>query len=99
MDELVRSSPAHLLRWLHDGHITHCFVPTALAEPLIQSAWPETTLLRYLLTGGDALRRGPIAGLPFQVVNNYGPTECTVVATYGLVTSDGPAPPPIGKGD
>jgi amino acid adenylation domain-containing protein len=96
MDELIRSSPAHLLRWLHDGHITHCFVPTALAEPLIQSEWPDTTLLRYLLTGGDALRENPIPGLPFTVVNNYGPTECTVVSTFGVVTPDAPTPPPIG---
>jgi amino acid adenylation domain-containing protein len=97
MDELVRTSPAHLLRWLHDGHITHCFVPTALAEPLIQTEWPETTLLRYLLTGGDALRKGPLPNLPFAVVNNYGPTECTVVSTFGLITADGPTPPPIGR--
>ncbi len=97
MDELIRSSPAHLLRWLHDGHITHCFVPTALAEPLIQSEWPDTTLLRYLLTGGDVLRKGPIAGLPFLVVNNYGPSECTVVSTYGILEPGGPTPPPIGR--
>ncbi len=97
MDELIRSSPAHLLRWLHDGHITHSFVPTALAEPLIQSDWPATTLLRYLLTGGDALRRNPLPGLPFAVFNNYGPTECTVVATFGLIEPEGPVPPPIGR--
>lgn len=97
MDELIRSSPAHLLRWLHDGHITHCFVPTALAEPLIQTEWPETTLLRYLLTGGDALRKNPLPTLPFAVINNYGPTECTVVSTFGLIKADGPVPPPIGR--
>ena len=97
MDELIRSSPAHLLRWIHDGHLTHCFVPTALAEPLIQSEWPETTFLRYLLTGGDALRRSPAPGLPFFIVNNYGPTECTVVSTFCFVEPGGPMPPPIGR--
>jgi amino acid adenylation domain-containing protein len=97
MDELIRSSPSHLLRWLHDGHITHSFVPTALAEPLIQSEWPETTLLRFLLTGADTLRKGPRTGLPFVVVNNYGPTECTVVSTFGVVEVGGPTPPPIGR--
>ena len=97
MDELIRSSPAHLLRWLHDGHITHCFVPTALAEPMIQMEWPETTLLRYLLTGGDALRKSPLPNLPFAVYNNYGPTECTVVSTFGVITAGGPTPPPIGR--
>jgi amino acid adenylation domain-containing protein len=97
MDELIRSSTAHLLRWLHDGHITHSFVPTALAEPLIQTEWPETTLLRTLLTGGDALRKSPLAGLPFRVFNNYGPTECTVVSTFCEIAPDGPTPPPIGR--
>jgi len=97
MDDLIRSSPAHLQRWLHDGHITHAFVPTALAEPLIQSAWPDTTFLRYLLTGGDALRKSPIPGLPFVVLNNYGPTECTVVATSGLIKPGEEAAPPIGR--
>jgi amino acid adenylation domain-containing protein len=96
MDDLVRSSPAHLLRWLHDGHATHSFVPTALAEPLLRAPWPETTLLRFLLTGGDALRSNPLPGLPFAVVNNYGPSECTVVSTSGEVRPDGPLPPPIG---
>jgi amino acid adenylation domain-containing protein len=97
MDDLIRSSPAHLLRWLHDGHMTHAFVPTALAEPLIQSEWPSTTFLRYLLTGGDALRKTPVAGLPFLVINNYGPTECTVVATSGLVKPSKDVPPSIGR--
>jgi len=31
------------------------------------------------------LHRYPAPGLPFAVVNNYGPTECTVVATSGEV--------------
>ncbi len=97
VDDLIRSSPADLLRWIHDGHLTHCFVPTALAEPLIQAEWPDRTLLRYLLTGGDALRRSPAHGLPFIVVNNYGPTECTVVSTFCLLEPGGPVPPPIGR--
>ena len=38
-----------------------------------------------VLTGADTLHRYPAAGLPFQLVNNYGPTECAVVATSGIV--------------
>jgi non-ribosomal peptide synthetase component F len=38
-----------------------------------------------LLTGADTLHRYPKPNLPFALVNNYGPTECTVVATSGVV--------------
>ena len=47
--------------------------------------WPSSTSLRVLLTGADTLYQRPPASLPFAVVNNYGPTECTVVATSGTV--------------
>jgi hypothetical protein len=39
----------------------------------------------------------PAPGLPFRFVNNYGPTESTVVATSGDVTPDGEAIPSIGR--
>ncbi len=83
--EAVRISSAALRQWLMDEKISMAFVPTPLAEPMITAAWPEHTTLRYLLTGGDTLHVRPINGLPFTVVNNYGPTECTVVATSGIV--------------
>ena len=50
--------------------------------------WPAQTSLRVLLTGADTLRRYPAGNLPFSLVNNYGPTECTVVATSCLVSPD-----------
>lgn len=71
--------------WLLDEFITIAFAPTAMAEQLIGLEWPRTAVLRTLLTGGDVLRRYPPAGLPFKLVNNYGPTEGTVVATSGQV--------------
>jgi acyl-CoA synthetase (AMP-forming)/AMP-acid ligase II/acyl carrier protein len=47
--------------------------------------WPKEAALRFLLTGADTLHQYPNTELPFQLVNNYGPTECTVVATSGRV--------------
>ncbi|HLL47704.1 MAG TPA: phosphopantetheine-binding protein, partial [Longimicrobiaceae bacterium] len=64
---------------------TLAFVPTPLAAGLLALEWPARTALRALLTGGDALRVRPRAGLPFELVNAYGPTENTVVATAGVV--------------
>ena len=78
--------------------ITIAFAPTVLAEQLIHLAWSAGTALRTLLTGADVLHRHPAAGLPFALVNNYGPTECTVVATSGRVhPAQGEGTPSIGR--
>jgi amino acid adenylation domain-containing protein len=84
-DESTRVSPEALRDWLVANQITISFIPTALAESLMQMDWPAETALRLLLTGADTLHRYPKNGLPFEVVNNYGPTECTVVTTSGRV--------------
>jgi acyl-CoA synthetase (AMP-forming)/AMP-acid ligase II len=74
-------------------------VPTPLVERLMILPWPAETALRIMLTGGDRLHRYPPPDLPFLVVNNYGPTECTVVATSGVVLPKrfSNSMPPIGK--
>ncbi|HXW50847.1 MAG TPA: non-ribosomal peptide synthetase [Candidatus Acidoferrales bacterium] len=87
-DELTRRSAQALHDWIVSEGITLCFAPTAIAEQLIRGSWPAETALRVLLTGGDVLRHRPLPETPFAVVNNYGPTECTVVATSGVVTPD-----------
>lgn len=86
--EEVRSSPELLKEWLIDEEITITFLPTALAERMIMLDWPSATKLRLLLTGADTLHHYPRPGLPFALINNYGPTEATVVATSGRVTAD-----------
>ena len=96
----VRSSPELLRDWLIGREITIAFVPTPIAERLIMLDWPVATKLRLLLTGGDTLHHYPRAGLPFALINNYGPTEATVVATSGCVATekkDGELRPPIGR--
>jgi acyl-coenzyme A synthetase/AMP-(fatty) acid ligase len=84
-EEEARTSPAALGRLLLEQAATLAFVPTPLAAGLLALEWPARTALRALLTGGDALRVRPRAGLPFELVNAYGPTENTVVATAGVV--------------
>ncbi|HEX2093128.1 MAG TPA: amino acid adenylation domain-containing protein, partial [Longimicrobiaceae bacterium] len=98
-DEETRTSPPALQAFALENGITVLFVTTVLGEALMALEWPERTPLRVLLTGGETLRSRPRAGLPFQVVNAYGPTETAILATVGPVApgaGDGRLPP-IGR--
>jgi amino acid adenylation domain-containing protein len=99
VDDAMRGDPVALRNWLVEQRITIAFVPTPMAERMIALQWPSDTTLRILLTGADTLHQYPPAGLPFTLINNYGPTECTVVASSGPVFSnERPANlPPIGR--
>jgi amino acid adenylation domain-containing protein len=92
----VRADPEAIRDWLVAEEITVTFLPTVLAEAVIALHWPSELRLRHLLTGGDALHARPPAGLPFAVVNNYGPSEGSVVATSGVVASGESGQPTIG---
>ncbi|MFF7633259.1 amino acid adenylation domain-containing protein [Kitasatospora sp. NPDC008050] len=94
--EAVRRDAEALRDWLVEQRITVSFAPTPLAERLLALPWPAGTVLRHLLAGGDRLRRRPPAGLPFTLVNAYGPTEHTVVASSATVDPDGAGLPSIG---
>ena len=96
VEEPARTSPDLLKRWSLEEGITVAFVPTVLAEILVVADWPADSALRLLLTGGEALHRRPRPDLPFSVVNNYGPSECTVVATSGTIDPDSAGLPDIG---
>ncbi|HTU33191.1 MAG TPA: non-ribosomal peptide synthetase [Candidatus Acidoferrum sp.] len=98
-DDLTTQDPEALRDWLIDRAITISFAPTPMAERLMALPWPHLVPLRILLTGGDTLHVRPRSSLPFRVVNNYGPTESTVVATSGPVTPEESADglPTIGR--
>jgi amino acid adenylation domain-containing protein/non-ribosomal peptide synthase protein (TIGR01720 family) len=86
-NEETRISPVQLRDWLITSAITITFLPTPLAESVLSLDWPSNTALQTLLTGGDKLHNYPSPSLPFKLVNNYGPTENTVVTTSGGVSS------------
>lgn len=95
--EGLRTDPVGLRDWLVTEGITVTFLPTAVAEGVIGLTWPDVGSLRYLLTGGDALTRRPPPDLGFTVVNNYGLSETSVVATSGAVDPEGEGAPSIGR--
>jgi acyl-coenzyme A synthetase/AMP-(fatty) acid ligase/acyl carrier protein len=98
-EKSIYTLPQALRNWLLDQKITIGFVPSPLAEQMLRLEWPPEAPLRILLTGADTLHEYPSPHLPFRLVNNYGPTECTVVTTWGIVESvpHGGFPPSIGK--
>jgi amino acid adenylation domain-containing protein/thioester reductase-like protein len=73
----------------HD--ITMAFLPTQVCEQFMTVA---NSSLRMLLTGGDWLRG--YVRRDYQLVNNYGPTENTVVST-SFVVGEQADNIPIGK--
>jgi len=87
--DFIRSEPERLCNWLLEHEISISFVPTPVAERMLHLHWPRETALRVLLTGADVLHHYAPNNLPFALVNNYGPTECSVVATSGPVSEHG----------
>jgi amino acid adenylation domain-containing protein len=85
--QLATSEPEAVRDWLVSQGITIGFLATPLAERAMTLEWPRGAALRVMLTGADTLHHYPPRSLRFQLVNNYGPTECTVVATSGRVLS------------
>ncbi len=98
-NEETRLSPQKLLAWLAAEKITLTFLPTPLAETMMNQPWLEHCDLRALLTGGDKLHHPPDERLPCALFNHYGPTEHTVVTTWTAVLPNAanPAAPPIGR--
>jgi amino acid adenylation domain-containing protein len=90
-DEAARNDAAALRDWMVARRVTISFAATVMAEQLLRLDWPAGTALRFLLTGADTLKAYPSARVPFVLVNNYGPTECTVVSTSGAVPVGGAA--------
>ncbi|OLP65658.1 Surfactin synthase subunit 2 [Bacillus pumilus] len=80
IDEAIRLDMMKLNTYFNEEGITIAFLPTQLCEQFMSM---ENHSLRYLLTGGDKLKQ--VKPVRYQLVNNYGPTENTVVATSGII--------------
>lgn len=79
VQEELRHQVAGLQLFMRREGITHAFLPTPVFEEF--ATLPKSADdPRCLLTGGEQLKS---PGNRIDVVNNYGPTECAVVATTG----------------
>ncbi|MEQ8474598.1 amino acid adenylation domain-containing protein [Fulvivirga sp.] len=78
--------------FLKSNEISICFLPTPVCE---QFQMEDNNSLRVLLTGGDKLSF--VKDKPYLIVNNYGPTENTVVATSHTITKGENKNIPIGR--
>ncbi|WP_167659709.1 MULTISPECIES: non-ribosomal peptide synthetase, partial [unclassified Pseudomonas] len=77
-----------LLQWWVAQPLDVSFLPTPVAEYAFSQRLEHPTL-KTLLIGGDRLRQFHTPRR-FKLVNNYGPTEATVVATSGLIEAGKP---------
>lgn len=93
----VKLDPALLLQYFKEMEITHAFLITALVLPFLAQARYEELRLQYLLIGGERLSKVDLTGIGFKLINNYGPTENTVVATWYTVSGKENQYPPIGR--
>ncbi|MCF2859655.1 amino acid adenylation domain-containing protein [Pseudoalteromonas sp. SMS1] len=76
--------------------VTHSFLATPIAMAVMADSAFSPRDLHYLLVGGDKLNAIDVERFNFNVVNNYGPTETSVVATSGVVNNTSSVPD-IGK--
>jgi amino acid adenylation domain-containing protein len=89
--EEIKTGVENLNRYFETHDITISFLPTAVCEAFMEL---ENRSLRVLLTGADKLKR--FKKRAYRLVNNYGPTENTVVTTSFTVERE-EADIPIGR--
>jgi len=82
IEENIKLDVKKLGQYYIRNHITISFLPTQFCQLFIEE-WRALPGLRALLTGGDKLNR--VVKTAYPLVNNYGPTENTVVTTSCLV--------------
>ncbi|WP_126653062.1 non-ribosomal peptide synthetase family protein [Chryseobacterium aureum] len=94
-----RTDPLALIDFYRKNQITHGFVPTVLVPSFISNSRNDNDLkLKYLFTAGEKLKPVLTSGLSYELIDYYGPTECTVYATFKKVKdADGKYVSSIGR--
>jgi amino acid adenylation domain-containing protein len=92
------SGPAEFWRRCTDYQLTVLTLPTAFWQELVNAPqWPLPSCIRLISVGGEKLSPAAITQwfgrtepLP-QLLNGYGPTECSSLVTLKTVSPDQPA--------
>jgi amino acid adenylation domain-containing protein len=95
VEEPMRLEVRELKKYVESRDVTVMFLPTQFCQQFMQEAETPQSL-RLMLTGGDRLQK--YIKRDYRLVNNYGPTENTVVTTaYALDEPSDHTDIPIGK--
>lgn len=94
LPEEIQLSLSRMNDYFAENNVTWAFLTTQLGEQLMENF--ETPTLRTLVVGGEKLRSYTPRG--YQLINIYGPTECSIYATCCAVDEQSeniPIGPPI----
>lgn len=81
-----RVEASGLVNFYRKNGITHGFTPSVLAPSVVEETRKYNDLeLKYLFTGGEKLKPVLTSELSYELIDYYGPTECTVYATFKKV--------------
>jgi amino acid adenylation domain-containing protein len=76
--------------------VTFSFLSTPLFEAVPPADWAKARSLRQLTAGGEAMRSPPPPG-DVQMYNYYGPTEISVMTSFGPVARGAEGLPDLGR--
>lgn len=89
LDSSLILNPEKLHEYYEINDVKASFLPTPVAEMFMQSPVAYESKLKYLYVGGDRLTRRPARDFYPDVVNLYGPSECTVIASEKVIEPEG----------
>ncbi|WP_160672477.1 non-ribosomal peptide synthetase [Clostridium sp. C8-1-8] len=83
LEDNIRLDLLELNEYYKKNNITISFLPTQVCE---QFMLLDNDKLRFVLAGGDKLKQYKVTS--YKVVNNYGPTENTIVTTSFILDKE-----------